>query len=284
MTQAREALDANFLLLKDTVFGLNDKGEDTTRAVVKELLAVKFISSVMAAIGDISFENRKHFKDIVNCVLHKDTGVEHMLQNIELVYRMIDAVLEEQSQTALLYLDMIKTCCQREPLAKKILASDRLPAVFKAVEQGDFAVSASAFLVVRELLVTFPALLVQQASEEAAGAQLVQLVSHLVTVGSGSQKKKTLEAVGQMLEAAPELVPRFAASVAFAKALESSVLAKGKVAETAAPLLKLTLESEAVTDEVRHVYGQPPATKDMLIEVLTELKLDALPEMIRRCE
>lgn len=281
---ARETLDANFLLLKETTFGLNDKSEESGRVAVKAVLETDWIAQVLASFEEVSFDNRKHYADIVCCVLRKEGGVDYMLAHMDLVSTFLDRILHEQSQTALLFLDMVKGCCQQQPLTRKIVASDNLWSLFKAVELPDFAVSASAFLALKEALVLFPDALIAGVGEGSRLVKFVETVTHFVKVGSVTQKKKSLDLINQVLTATAGLVPAFASSVDFAKSLESLILAKGKVAVAAFPLLALVLSSRAVTDEVKHVFGTPMATKEVLLEVLETEKADAsIMELLRQC-
>ena len=285
MIKARESLDANFLALKEMIFGLGDRTEESGRVALKSILDGDFISTVMAGFNDISFVNRKHFTDIVNFVLKKEGGEEHMLTHANLIYRMVDAVsAEEQSQTALLYLDMIKSCCQQPALLKLILTSEKYWLLWQAVELPDFAVSASAFLVVRDSVLLVPSTLTQVMEGDRLD-KFVATLAHFCTVGSGSQKKKSLDLVFQLLSSTQVLLPPFAASVDMAKALESAVLARGKVAAAAFPLMALLLGHESTSAEVCHVYGQPTETKNVLLEVLAEEKADAsLVQLVEKCE
>merc|ERR1711991_1033467 len=71
---AKEAPDANFLLLKDTLYSLNEKSEEDGAIAAKQVIAIDWIKKVLAAFSVVSFGNRKHFKDIVTGMLKKEAG------------------------------------------------------------------------------------------------------------------------------------------------------------------------------------------------------------------
>merc|ERR1711879_209048 len=100
--------------------------------------------------------------------------------------------------------------------------------------------SASASHAVKDSLLLSPKTLAATMTGERLNTFL-DAVTRLVGGGSSSQKKKSLEVVASMLTSTPELVPAFASSVDFAKAMESSILARGKTATAAFPIIQQLL-------------------------------------------
>ncbi len=258
---AREAVEAGFLALNDCLYGLSDVDEDEVRLVRKEITSGEFVRGVLAAFGVLDLDCRKHFKNVVACMLNKEAPkpmVEHLRARPDVLLGLLDSVAkEQQAQTALLLLEMLKSCFQHRALVEPVAQSDRLWNLFACVELPDFAVSASAFLALKELLVTFPDVLAKAvAGDRKRTEQLVERCCRLLSVGSASQKKKSLDLMAQVL-GSPEsqvLLADFAAAPAVAAALEKLVVGKADLAGRVAAVAKLLwpLASPEVKAVLRH--------------------------------
>ncbi len=271
---ARDAVETGLLALKDCLYGLSDVDEDDVRTVRKEITSGEMIRAVLGSFDQLEFDSRKHFSDIVLCLLHKDGAkpmVEHLRARTDLLFSLLDSVSREQqqSQTTLLFLEMLKSCFQHRALVEPVVQSEKLWTLFGCAEQPDFAVSASAFLALKELLVSFPDVLAKYVvGDRKRSAQLVERCCRLVTIGSGSQKKKSLDLVGQVL-ASPDsdaLVPEFASSVTFARSIE-------KLAETLS-LAALIAKVVQRLWPVASVETKEILRREVVITSLKEAKVD----------
>lgn len=246
VTAAREALDSQFLSLKDCLYGLNEVSSDDVRAVRGEVMKTDFASVVLAEFDSLEFRVRKHFSNIVTCLLHKDSPdamVQYIKAHPDVLFRFLDGAgnVKLESQTNLLHLDMLKSCFQHRALAELVLPTDRVWKLFSSVGVEDFAVSASAFNVVKEVLMAFPDLLARGVVGDGKKTNmLVDHLSRLVLLGSLSQKKKSIDLVSHLLhfkEIEP-LLYEVGKSLELAQAIAKLILMKDQIAAKAFVIVK----------------------------------------------
>ncbi len=244
---AREALETQFLALKDCLYGLNEVSSDDVRSVRAEVMKTDLPSVVLAAFDLLEFRIRKHFSNIVSCLLHKDSP-EAMIQYIkahpaDVLFRLVDGSANSklESQTNLLYLEMLKSCFQHRQLAEMVLPTDRLWQLFASVGIEDFAVSASALNVLKEVLLAFPDLLAKGVVGDRKRTEtLIAELSRIMMLGSVSQKKKSIDMVAHLLHFAEiePLLLEVGKSQDVAQVLAKLILMKEQVAVKAAVIVK----------------------------------------------
>jgi hypothetical protein len=265
---AREAVEAGFLALNDCLYGLSDVDEDEVRLVRKEITGSEFVRGALAAFPALDLDCRKHVKNILACLLNKEAPkpmIEHLRARTELIFGLLDGVAkEEQAQTALLLLEMLKSCFQHRALVEPVAQSEKLWNLFACVELPDFAVSASAFLALKELLVSFPDVLAKAVTGDRKRTEhLVERCCRLLSVGSASQKKKSIDLIAQILGSADShvLLADFAVSLPFAGALEKLASGKPDVAAQVAVVVKLLWPQ--ASPEVKEVLRREPVVQAM---------------------
>jgi hypothetical protein len=246
IASAREALDTQFLALKDSLYGLNEVSSDDVRIVRSEIVKSNFVKLVLNTFDTLDFHNRKHFANIMSCLLHKDAPdsmIQYLKSNADVVYQLLSGAgsPKHESQTVLLYLEMLKSCFQHRALAELVLPTDRFWVLFSLVGTEDFAVSASAFVVLKDMLLAFPDLLGKSViGDRKRTDALLHQLAKLMLVGSASQKKKSIDMVAHLLHFAElePLIQDVGLSVEIGQTLAKLILLKDQITAKAAVIVK----------------------------------------------